>query len=210
MVGRSRIPVSIALSLVAAGCAASGGGDSTVTVTHTETVTAPAPPARTPPVTVPRATPPPAATTRGTITRGPVVYVSDGDTIGVDLGGPTTTRVRLLGIDAPESKDPGSPAQCFGPQAARLATVLLPRGSMVTVVTDPDQDRVDRYGRLLAYVFRRGERVPVNQTLLERGAARVYVYRRNRPFRRLAAFRAAEARAWTAKLGVWNMCPRDG
>jgi len=85
--------------------------------------------------------------------------------------------------------------------------VLLPRGSTVTVVTDPTQDRVDRYGRLLGYVFRQRERVPVNQTLLERGAARVYVYRRNRPFRRLPAFRGAEARARAANLGLWNMCP---
>jgi endonuclease YncB( thermonuclease family) len=42
------------------------------------------------------------------VLRGPVVYVSDGDTIGVRLNG-VVTRVRLIGIDAPESKDPHAP-----------------------------------------------------------------------------------------------------
>lgn len=200
MVVRPLLGVSIAFTVVAAGCGQSESR--TVTVTQTQIVTAPSQVPRVPPAGT-ASTPPPA---RGTTTRGPVVYVSDGDTIGVDLGGPTPTRVRLLGINAPESKDPDVATECFGPQAARIAATLLPRGAAVTILTDPTQDRVDRYGRLLAYVFRQRERVPVNQTLVERGAARVYVYRRSRPFRRVAAFRAAEVRARAAGLGIWGTC----
>ncbi len=151
----------------------------------------------------------PAATApvpRGSIERGQVAFVSDGDTIGLRLG-TTVRRVRLLGIDAPETKDPNRPVACFGPEAAARATRLLPRRTTVTVVTDPTQDRVDRYGRLLAYVFRHGETRPVNERLLADGAARVYVYR-SRPFRRLAAFRLAEREAMSAGRGLWGACPR--
>jgi micrococcal nuclease len=131
--------------------------------------------------------------------------VTDGDTIAVRVGG-ALWRVRLLGIDAPETKDPDAPVACWGAQATARAAALLPRRSEVTLVTDPTQDRVDRYGRLLAYVARPGESRSVNERLLADGAARVYVYR-NRPFRRLAAFRAAEREAKAAGRGLWGACP---
>ncbi len=137
---------------------------------------------------------------------GPVVYISDGDTIGVQLDG-TVTRIRLLGIDAPETKDPDGKVECYGPQSSAALTAFLPRRMTVTVLTDPSQDERDRFGRLLAYVFRPAETVPVNARLVAEGAARVYVYRRSRPFRRLAAFRAAEAEARAAKRGLWAACP---
>ncbi len=150
----------------------------------------------------------PGRSPRAAIERGgQVAYVSDGDTIGVRLG-TTVRRIRLLGIDAPETKDPNRPVACFGPQASARAAMLLPRGTAVTVVTDPTQDRIDRYGRLLAYVFRNGETRPVNERLLADGAARVYVYR-NRPFRRLPAFRLAEREAMSAGRGLWGACPRQ-
>jgi micrococcal nuclease len=166
------------------------------------------PAAETPGPDPPVARPPTAPTTtpRGSIERGQVAYVSDGDTIGVRFG-TTVRRVRLLGIDAPETKDPNRPVACFGPQASARAATLLPLGTAVTVVIDPTQDRVDRYGRLLAYVFRRAETRPVNERLLADGTARVYVYR-NRPFRRLAAFRLAEREAMSAGRGLWGACQR--
>lgn len=143
---------------------------------------------------------------RGSIERGRVAYISDGDTIGVRLE-TTVRRVRLLGIDAPETRDPNRPPACFGPEASARAALLLSRGMAVTLVTDPMQDRVDRYGRLLAYVFRRGETRPVNERLLADGAARVYIFR-GRPFRRLAAFRRAEREAKSAGRGLWGACSR--
>jgi micrococcal nuclease len=45
-----------------------------------------------------------------------VVYVTDGDTIGVEVDG-VEERVRLIGIDTPETKKPDTPVQCFGPEA---------------------------------------------------------------------------------------------
>ena len=183
MVGRTLLTVMLAL-------AATGCGTSLESVTPSG------------PATAPPAQPRP----RGEVLRGPVVYVSDGDTIGVRLNG-EVQRVRLLGIDAPETKDPDRPVQCYGPQASARAHVLMPRGASVTIVTDPTQDRIDKYGRLLAYVFRTGRPKPVNEQLITDGAARVYVYRRSRPPRRTADFRRAEAGARTANRGLWGACP---
>lgn len=149
---------------------------------------------------------PPTSRAHGDVLRGPIVYVSDGDTIGVRLNG-TVTRIRLIGIDAPESKDPNEPVGCFGLQASAIAHRLLPRGTAVSVVTDPTQDRIDRYHRLLAYVFTRNNPVSINEQLVGDGAARVYVYRRNRPPRRLAKLRAAERQAKAAARGLWAACP---
>ena len=120
----------------------------------------------------------------------------------------TVRRVRLLGIDAPETKDPNRPVACFGPQASARARCCCRAATAVTVVTDPTQDRIDSYGRLLAYVFRRGRDPAGQRALLADGAARVYVYR-NRPFRRLAAFRRAEREAMSAGRGLWGACPRQ-
>lgn len=143
---------------------------------------------------------------RGEVRSGPVVYVSDGDTIGVRLAG-VVTRIRLLGIDAPESKDPDLPPQCYSKRAAALLTALAPRGSTVTVVTDPTQDRIDKFGRLLAYVFPTGRPRTLNEAMVRQGGAVVYVYRSNRPPRRLAELRAAEREARGAGRGLWGACP---
>ena len=152
------------------------------------------------------AAPPPTGRVRGQVLRGPVVYVSDGDTIGVRLNS-VVTRIRLIGIDAPESKDPNAPVGCFGPKASAIAQRLLPRGTAVTVVTDPTQDRHDKYNRLLAYVFTANNPVSVNEQLVSEGAARVYVYRRKHPPRRLGKLRAAERQAKAAGRGLWSACP---
>jgi micrococcal nuclease len=84
---------------------------------------------------------------------------------------------------------------------------LLPRGTAATVVTDPTQDRIDKYHRLLAYVVTAGNPVSVNEQLVSEGAARVYVYRRSHPPRRLGKLRAAERQAKAAGRGLWSACP---
>jgi micrococcal nuclease len=196
VVGRTLLAGSLALT-VFGGCDDDGPGDPRSPQPRVPTT------ATVPSVT---STAGPTPRARGAVSTGPVVYVSDGDTIGVRLDG-RVTRIRLLGIDAPETKDPRGSVECFGPQASAIATRLLPRRTVVTVLADPSQDERDRFGRLLAYVFRPGERTPVNETLIAEGAARVYVFRRNRPFRRLAAFRAAESSARAAGRGLWSVCP---
>lgn len=182
----------MSLALTAAGCATSSEPVAPST-------------SRTPPPTDTTSTSPAPSRPRGEVMRGQVVYVSDGDTIGVRLDG-VVRRVRLLGIDAPETKDPDAPVACYGPEASARAHVLMPRGASMTIVTDPTQDRIDTFGRLLAYVFRTGQSRPINQQLVIDGAARVYVYRRSRPPLRTADFRRAEATARAAKRGLWGAC----
>ena len=83
-----------------------------------------------------------------------VVRVVDGDTIKVRLDGSGgTERVRYIGIDTPESVKPGTPVQCFA-KAASHANERLVAGRSVRL--EGDVEPRDRYGRLLAYVWRAG------------------------------------------------------
>src|SRR5262245_34070256 len=81
-------------------------------------------------------------------TRVVVATVVDGDTIELRNG----RRVRLLQIDTPEL---GS-HECYAREAAAALRELLPAGSVVRLTADPKLDRLDRYGRLLRYVFEGG------------------------------------------------------
>src|SRR4051812_19756968 len=77
-----------------------------------------------------------------------VTRVVDGDTLVVAVDG-HDEKVRLIGIDTPETVDPRKPVQCFGKEASRRMSELLPPGSEVRL--ERDAELRDRYGRLLAY-----------------------------------------------------------
>lgn len=81
--------------------------------------------------------------------RAVVERVVDGDTVDVSLDG-TSTRVRLLNIDTPESVDPNQPVQCLGPEASEFLKSRLPPGTVVTL--EYDEERTDGWGRTLAGV----------------------------------------------------------
>lgn len=83
--------------------------------------------------------------------RGTVVHVVGGDTLDVDRAG-TVERVRLIGIDMPETVKPNTLVECFGRQAPAYAKQLLD-GQAVSIEAYPSQDTRDRYGRLLAYIW---------------------------------------------------------
>ena len=63
-----------------------------------------------------------------------------------------TSGCALIGIDTPETVKPGTPVQCFGPEASARTKALLPPGTAVRL--ERDVEARDRYGRLLAYVYR--------------------------------------------------------
>lgn len=134
-----------------------------------------------------------------------VVAAVDGDTLKVDLKNGGEWDVRLIGIDTPETVRPNTPVQCGGPQASTSMHGLAD-GRHVTLVSDPTQDRVDRYGRLLDYVFRGHENL--GKVQLRRGWAEVYVYQHN-PFEKVHPFKHAEHRAEHADRGVWKDCGGD-
>ncbi len=139
-----------------------------------------------------------------------VVEVIDGDTIDVEIGG-RTERVRLIGIDTPETMRPNTPVECYGPEAGEFTASLLPIGAEVRV----ERDIVGRddYGRLLGYVHLTtrsdahggsGGEIFVNLEIVERGFARPLAFEPNTTFAR--DFAAAAGRAERAELGMWAHC----
>lgn len=130
-----------------------------------------------------------------------VVRVVDGDTIVVRLDG-AEERVRLLGIDTPESVDPRSPVECFGKEAAAHTAALLPPGTPVRLVRDVEAR--DRYERLLAYVYRIDDGTFVNLRLVEDGYAAVLTYPPN--VAHADEFVAAAGEARESGRGLWSAC----
>ncbi len=128
-----------------------------------------------------------------------VSSVLDGDTIRVDLSGHTTI-VRLIGVDTPElgdRHDPSAPPQPFAREAADFTRHAL-LGQKVRLEFEP-QERTDRYGRTLAYVFL-ADGTDFNRALVRAGYARAYL---RFPFRSREQFRADEAAAQRERLGLW-------
>jgi micrococcal nuclease len=127
-----------------------------------------------------------------------VVRIIDGDTLVLRTHG-RGTRVRLIGVDAPET---WTRRDCFGAEAARALRRLVPPGSAVRAAGDVEPR--DRYGRRLLYLWtRRG--VLVNTALVRAGFARAMAVA---PDTRYAAvLREAEDAARRARSGLWRPAP---
>ena len=125
----------------------------------------------------------------------------DGDTIHVHING-GDEKIRFIGINSPETHGPGGLKECFGQEAAARMAELLPVGTKVDLVGDADQR--DKYGRLLAYVYRDSDHLFVNLAMVEQGFAEAYTFRPNTTHE--AEFEAAAARARNANRGLWGAC----
>jgi len=132
--------------------------------------------------------------------QGEVTRVVDGDTIHVDLDG-TDETVRYIGVDTPESVKPGTPVQCFAKRASARNEQLV-GGQDVRLRFDVE--RRDRYGRLLAYVYRSRDGLFVNAALVRDGYARPLTVPPNVRFADRFARLAREARE--AGRGLWRAC----
>lgn len=131
-----------------------------------------------------------------------VTAVIDGDTLDVTWAG-RHERVRLLGVDAPETVDPRRPVGCFGPEASAFTGRRL-QGRAVRLRFD--RRHRDRYGRLLAYVEIDGRRF--NDELLAGGYARLLVIPPNG--RHARAMLDEELAARSSKRGLWAACTETG
>jgi len=130
-----------------------------------------------------------------------VVRVIDGDTLDIDIadGDKPATRIRLWGVDAPETGHGSQPAMYFGAESTAFAqSTLLDRD--VHVVLSPRRTR-GKYGRLLAYVFLDRGGTMFNEMLIEQGYA--YADRRF-PHHYDKSFTATEKRARKANVGLWS------
>jgi micrococcal nuclease len=132
---------------------------------------------------------------------GVVEFVVDGDTIDIDIGG-RDERVRLIGINTPETHVDDGPPECFGPEAADNTRRLLPAGTEVRLTRDVVGR--DDYGRLLAYVYRRSDDLFVNETIVAGGFARPLTIAPNDRYS--TQFVAAATSAEASGLGLWGAC----
>lgn len=128
-----------------------------------------------------------------------VQKVVDGDTLEIQRYG-KTEKVRLIGIDTPETLDPRKPVQCFGKEASDKTKRLL-SGKEVKLEFDPIVGEKDKYGRLLAYVWHDGSLV--NLDLLKEGFAHEYTYR-NQNYKYQTEFKNAEKSAKSESVGLWS------
>jgi len=142
------------------------------------------------------AAPPVSYTANATVAR-----VVDGDTIDVTLNA-TEARVRLIGIDTPETVKPNTPVQCYGPEASEHTKELLPPGTPVYL--ERDLVARDDYGRLLSYVFRT-DGVFVNRDLIDNGFAVPLEIKPNLAYH--VYFEQGADAAKAAGLGLWSHCP---
>jgi micrococcal nuclease len=134
-----------------------------------------------------------------------VLHVVDGDTIVVQTG-LRTDKVRLLGIDTPETKDPRKPVQCYGEEASARTKELLPAGTIVHLVRDVEER--DRYDRVLAYVYRAADGLFVNLELARGGFADLLTYPPN--VAHTAELQGAVAEARREQRGLWQACGGPG
>ena len=131
-----------------------------------------------------------------------VERVVDGDTIEVSIDGRSET-IRLIGVNTPETKKPNTPIECFGPEASARTTELLPTGTPVRL--ERDVESRDKYGRLLAYVYRQPDNLFINGVLIDEGLARPYKFPPNTTFS--SEFSAAADIARRNGTGLWAACP---
>lgn len=126
-----------------------------------------------------------------------IIKVYDGDTITLSTG----EKVRFLQIDTPEL----SPAECYGEEARSALVSLLNSPGQLSLKTDPKLDKVDRYGRLLRYVFI--GKTNINLRLVEIGAAAPYFYKGDKGQYSTQILKAAQ-NAKAKSLGLWKSCPK--
>ena len=133
-----------------------------------------------------------------------VLEVVDGDTVEVLVRG-HREKVRLIGVDTPETKHPRKGVQCYGPEASEFTAQVLDHHQVW--LTYKPSERYDKYGRLLAYIWLDLDGDPevelFNEELVAQGYARVYPFF---PFQYLEEFRAAEEEARARGLGLWGEC----
>jgi len=142
----------------------------------------------------PAAQPPPEPAAPGTSQTETylVKRVIDGDTLELSNG----ERVRLIGVDTPETKDPRKLVQYFGEEAAAFTRRMV-EGKRVRL--EYDLERKDKYGRTLAYLYLE-DGTFLNAEIIRQGYGFAYT---RFPFKYLDEFRKLEREAREAERGLW-------
>lgn len=129
---------------------------------------------------------------------GTVVRVVDGDTIEV-YQNKEVKKVRLIGVNTPETVDPRKDVQCYGMEASFFLKKEI-EGKKVLLEGDPTQQEKDTYGRLLKYVYLDGKNI--NHKIIEEGYGFEYTYKT--PYKFQKEFKEAEEKAKNDQKGLWD------
>jgi micrococcal nuclease len=122
----------------------------------------------------------------------------DGDTFYVDDGSKKGVKIRLIGVDTPETKHPKKGVEYYGIEASAYIKKLLSENK---VRIEFDVDTFDRYNRILAYVYT-SDSIFINAELVKNGYARIATYPPNVKYVEL--FQELESIARTNNLRLWN------
>jgi micrococcal nuclease len=125
-----------------------------------------------------------------------VVRVVDGDTVVVRYEG-REERIRLIGVDTPETVHPNKPVEAYGEEAKEYTKKKLEEKN---IQIEFDVQERDRYGRLLGYIWVDG--LLFNDELLRMGYARVATFPPNVKY--VETFKETEKNAREKQVGIWN------
>ncbi len=132
-----------------------------------------------------------------------VVHLVDGDTLDVTwMTSGKRERIRLIGIDTPESKRANTPVECFAKKSAAALAALVPKSTTIRI--EPDVEQRDRYGRYLGYIFRAQDGLFVNLEMARVGMAVPLTFPPNVAY--ADQFVAAGTAAQAAGIGLWSQC----
>lgn len=129
-----------------------------------------------------------------------VVEVYDGDTFSVNMDG-MVEKIRMIGVDTPETHHPNAPVQCFGESASQYTKKIL-NGSKVRLEADPTNSNRDKYQRLLRYVYLQDGRL-LNAEIIKDGYGFAYVHF---PFTKMQEFQQFQDLASESGKGLWSGC----
>lgn len=134
-----------------------------------------------------------------------VLNVVDGDTLDINIpdGKYERTRIRLWGVDTPETKHPEKGIMYFGPEATDF-TRKSALGKRVTIYLEEHRTR-GKYGRLLAYVQLPDGRF-LNEALLSEGFAYADLRFRHSFYNK---YKQLETNARSQKKGLWEKVTRS-
>lgn len=154
---------------------------------------------------VPTSTPTPEPKQDKVVGNAKVVKVVDGDTMDFSING-KTERIRVIGINTPETVDPRKSVECFGLEASKQAKNYLTVGMDVQLEADPGQGERDKYQRLLRYVWTNNGSVDYGKMMISQGYAYEYTY--NTPYKYQSTYRQAQKDAESGRKGLWadNAC----
>ena len=123
----------------------------------------------------------------------------DGDTIKVFINDEEKT-VRLLAIDTPESVKPDTEVEYYGKEASEYTCKKIKKAKNIELEYDENSDKVDKYDRLLAWVFVDGKLLQTD--LVEKGYAEVaYLYN---DYKYTDILKEKQELASAKNIGIWN------